>query len=291
MAEAKTIFKTETGRTEFLKAYDKAMGLWGVPYETFKIGTEYGECHVTASGPASGPPVVLFHGMTGNSTMWYETVSALQAFRTYCIDAPGDFGKSTVTRLIKSPQDAVRWMDQVMEGLGLESADFIGHSMGGWLCSNYILARPQKVNRLVLVAPVATFLRIPFLKLMRYVYPALLLPTPARIRRAWSIFAAERFTFPPVVMELVITSYTHCKPLLPVIPRVFPRKAWSGVRHPVLFLVGDEEQIYAASRAVRKVAEAIPQARTRIVPQAGHCLTIERPEDVNREIISFLTGS
>ncbi|HZG86540.1 alpha/beta hydrolase [Paenibacillus sp.] len=283
-----TIFKTEAGRERFLAAYDETMKLWNVPYETFEIETEYGDCHIIASGPHDAPPVVLFHGMTGNSSLWYETVAALQSFRTYCIDAPGDLGKSRVKRLIKTPQDAVAWIDQVLDRLGLASAHFIGHSMGGWLSATYVLARPERVRRLALVAPVATFLPVPFWKLLRYIYPALLRPSPERIRKAWSIFAASGYVYPAAVMDMIICAYTHCRPLLPVIPRVYPASAWNAVRHPVLFLVGDEESIYDAKRAAARISAALPQAIVSIVPGAGHVLTVERPETVGRELTAFL---
>ena len=131
-----SIYKDEKSFPLFMEAYEKAMTYWNFPYETLEISTDYGNCHVIASGPKDGKPVLLFHGMTGNSSMWYATIRGLQSYRTYCVDAPGDFGKSTVKQQIKTSEDAIHWMDQILSALQLESASFIGHSMGGWFCSN-----------------------------------------------------------------------------------------------------------------------------------------------------------
>lgn len=284
MSEAYSIFKSEAGRSAFLDTYDRAMGLWQFPYETFKINTDYGICHITACGPRDGKPLLLFHGMTGNSSMWYPVVSSLQAFRTYCIDAPGDFGKSIVKRRIKTSADAQKWIEQVYTTLSLETASLIGHSMGGWLSANFALGRPEMVDRLILIAPVATFLPMPLFKLMHTIYPAMLLPSPKRIARAWSIFCSKGYSLPAEIMDMVITAYTHCRLQLQVMPRVFPKESWKALHAPVLFLVGEDEQIYAADRVCRRVAKMLPHAKITVVPKAGHCLTIEQSELVNNEI-------
>ncbi len=290
MTKTDTIFKNDSGRELFISAYNEAMKLWTFPHETFEIATEYGTCHVIASGPADGQPILLFHGMTGNSTMWYETVGSLQSYRTYCIDTPGDFGKSTINRRIKTLEDGVKWIDQILDALSLPSAILIGHSMGGWFCANYALQKSDRIQRLVLIAPVATFKPIPFFKLMRYIYPAMLLPNENRIKRAWKIFCSPGYEFPDAIMNMVVAGYTYCRSKLPVIPRVYPNEVWSSLsKLPVLFLVGADEQIYNTQNVVDKVNKVLPHATTKIIPKSGHCLTVEQPQDVNREINTFLS--
>lgn len=290
-AQTNPVFKKEAGRKAFMDAYDRLMLEWPVPHETRVITTDYGDCHVIASGPAEGKPILLFHGMTGNSAMWYPTIEALQTFRTYSVDAPGDFGKSTVTRLMKTPEDAVRWIDQLLDALGLEKAMFLGHSMGGWFSANYAVARPERIERLMLLAPVATFLPIPLAKLMKYIYPSLLIPSRKLVKRGWDWFCSAGYTLPQPVMEVVYAGYKHGKMKLGVIPGVFPKERWEKLAVPVLFIVGDEEKIYDAAQATRTVKEAIPQAEAHIVERAGHCLTVERKDRVNVLIETFLSRS
>lgn len=283
-----TIFKSEAGVRPFEEAYDRSLGLWSVAGRQIKVNTAYGETHVIVSGPENGKPILLFHGMTGNSTMWYETVPALQKYRTYCIDVPGDFGRSTILKPLKTKEDCIDWIEQLLTSLGLERVALIGHSMGGWLSANFALHRPERVNMLVLLAPVSTILPIPFLKLMRHVYPSILSPNPKRIRKTWDWFLGKGNSLHPVVLEQIITAYTFCRPKLAVIPHIFPKEMWEGFRSPILFLVGDEEVIYHAKHAENRVRTWIPSAEFETVPRAGHCLITEQAEYVNKSIVRFL---
>lgn len=282
------VFKSKTGSRAFAEAYERLMEYWPTEYGTLEIETEFGPCHLIVSGPEQGEPILMFHGMTGNSALWYPTVEALSGFRVYCADAPGDFGKSKVVKRIRTPEDAFRWIDQLLDALGLAKASFIGHSMGGWFCSNYAVARPERMKRLALLAPVATFMPIPFGKLLAKVYPAMLFPKASLIRRAWNWFCAEGYSLPPQVMNMIIAAYSHGRSQLPVVPRVIEKEAWARLAAPVLFLVGDEEKIYDAERVKQRVGEALPDSTICTVHGAGHCLILEQKETVNEALRKFM---
>jgi pimeloyl-ACP methyl ester carboxylesterase len=57
---------------------------------------------------------------------------------------------------------------------------------------------------------------------------------------------------------------------------------------PVLFLVGENEKIYSAEEAVARLNEVAPSIETKIIPCAGHDLTVVQAEMVNRVILDFL---
>lgn len=289
MSQTLSIFKTPAGETAFQKAYAANLRTWSTPHETFYVPTEFGATHVIASGPPEGEPIVLLHGMTGNSTLWEPTLPALSGYRTYCIDTVGDLGRSRVAKAIRTRADAAAWLDQVITGLPLTGAPtLVGHSMGGWLSLNYAVTHPERINRLVLLAPVASFARIPLLTMLP-IYLAMLLPTPARVQRAWDRFLAPGNHLPPLVMEMITAAYIHCRPQLAVIPGAFPAAELARITVPVLFLVGDAETIYPAEQIVGKVRAVLPQAVTQIIPGAGHCLTAEQPRLVNEAIQTELT--
>lgn len=282
------VFKSEAGSRLFMEAYERVMKNWPVPYESLEFQTEFGACQVIASGPKQGEPVLMFHGMTCNSALWYPTIEALSGFRIYCVDTPGDFGKSKAVKKIQTPEDAARWMNQLLDVMGLEKAIFIGHSMGGWFCSNFAVAHPERIKQLLLLAPVASFLPAPFVKLLFKVYLALLFPNPTRISRAWDWFCAKGYSLPPHVMDMIIAAYSHGKSQLPVVPRVIEKEAWEKLDSPVLFMVGDEEKLYDAEQVKQQVKHVLPESTVYIVQDAGHCLMLEQREYVNRAIRQFL---
>ncbi|RST72798.1 alpha/beta hydrolase [Siminovitchia acidinfaciens] len=283
-----SIFKSKTGEEEFLKSYDEVMKLWEVAYEEVKIPTQFGETHVIISGPKDGIPIVMLHGMTGNSSFWYQNITALQTYRVYCIDTLGDFGKSLVQAPLKTEEDCVLWLDEVFNGLGIHNIHLIGHSMGGWLSLNYARKRQENLRKLVLIAPVASILPIPFIKLAWYIYPSMLFPSEKRIKKGWKWFCAKGNDIHPIIMQQIITAYKQCRPLLAVIPKSFPKEELSGLKIPILFIVGDEEKIYRANKARKTIKEKIPHVETTIIPNCGHLLITEQATKVNKAIVDFL---
>jgi len=289
MKDKCSIFRSTEGERLFYKSYDECLTLWDVPYESRYIHTSYGRTHVIVSGPEDGEPVLLLHGMTFNSTMWATTVPALTkgGYRTYCVDVPGDFGKSEVTVPMKKRQDCAEWLQEVMNALQLEKANLIGHSMGGWMSLYFALACPDRVNKLVLLAPIMSFVRLP-IKFMLKVYPVMLRPSRAKIAKLWTWFLAKGSQLHPVVMEHIVQGWLHCRPQHRVVPNVFDKRQLLTLQPKTLFLVGDEEVVYDANVAINRVASSLPDAAAEIVPKSSHCFVAEQPDIVNDRIVKFL---
>ena len=56
----------------------------------------------------------------------------------------------------------------------------------------------------------------------------------------------------------------------------------------VLFAVGLSEKLYSATESVERLNEVAPNIQTRIIPGAGHDLTIVQADLVNQMIVEFL---
>lgn len=61
-----------------------------------------------------------------------------------------------------------------------------------------------------------------------------------------------------------------------------------SIQAPTLVLVGEEDEAFR--RAAEVMAARLPKATQVVVPGAGHVVTIEEPEAVNRALIEFLRG-
>lgn len=283
-----TIFKSMEGERLFHEAYNRLISAWPVSYAATDVTTSFGVTHILVSGKEDAPPLLLLHGMTFNSTMWRDNIRELsEHFRTFSIDVPGDFGKSLVARPLQSETDCAQWLCELMDSLGLSKAHVLGHSMGGWLALNFSLHAPERVGRLILIAPAGAFFRIP-LKFILKVYPALAWPTTSRIRRAWIWFLARGSKVDEPVMRQIEAAWTHCRILLKVIPKQFEASRLRRLQPHTLFLVGEEEVIYSSLRAVQRVQKLLPSVETEVIPHASHCLNAEQPELVNDRILRFL---
>ncbi|MEJ5989828.1 alpha/beta fold hydrolase [Ramlibacter sp. PS3R-8] len=73
-----------------------------------------------------------------------------------------------------------------------------------------------------------------------------------------------------------------------VIARPDARVHLPQVRHPVLVMCGDTDQLTPPERS-QEIAALIPQARLVMVPRCGHMLTMERPDVVNAVLVEWLS--
>ena len=71
-------------------------------------------------------------------------------------------------------------------------------------------------------------------------------------------------------------------------PTVLTDEEWRGLKVPALFLVGENERLYPAEEAVRRLARVAPQIQTAILPGCGHDLTVLQAGLVNRWILDFV---
>lgn len=99
------------------------------------------------------PPLVLVHGLSSYMGFWeYQVEHFARTRRVLALDLPG-YGASGRPDVPYTPpwyaDLVVGWLD----GLGVDKADVMGHSMGGQIALTMALEHPEKVNRLVLAAP------------------------------------------------------------------------------------------------------------------------------------------
>jgi pimeloyl-ACP methyl ester carboxylesterase len=110
--------------------------------------------HWAEVGAASDkPPVVLLHGLNNSSLSWSRVAPLLAMDRRVLMpDLPGH-GQSERPdagyELDWYARIVARWLNAV----GIEQADFVGHSFGGGIAQMLLLECPKRVRRLVLVAP------------------------------------------------------------------------------------------------------------------------------------------
>ena len=103
-----------------------------------------------------GPPLVLLHGTTASAGFFVPLLNELDGVRSLAPDRPGH----GLSDPIDLPRDrfreaVVEWLDQLLDTLDVDAPALLGHSGGGIWALWYALARPDRVQRLVLIAPPA----------------------------------------------------------------------------------------------------------------------------------------
>ncbi len=104
-------------------------------------------------GPAGGRPVLLLHALASSSASW-DTVAAELATRgrrTIAVDLRGHGRSSAATGY--AMEDFWPELVALLDHLGCERADVIGHSLGGQVALRLAARRPERVGRLILEEP------------------------------------------------------------------------------------------------------------------------------------------
>lgn len=129
-----------------------------VPLETRVIPTTCGDISVTVAG--SGVPLVLLHGGgPGASALanYHDNLAALSGHRLILADQPG-FGASyrPDTRALRErsiTEITVDALIQVIDALEIDRFHLLGNSLGGAAAIGMAIAQPDRIRRLVLMAP------------------------------------------------------------------------------------------------------------------------------------------
>lgn len=161
MTEHQSIYKNAQAEAAFMAAYDRALEKLPVPYETKYVPTSYGDTHMIVSGPVDGEPIIVLHGGDSDATTMSPVIAGLaQSYRVYALDTIGFSGKSKAVKSIEDRATLAEWLTNVLDALNIEKASMVGWSMGGFLTVNYALEKPERLKKIVLLAPAATF--VPF---------------------------------------------------------------------------------------------------------------------------------
>jgi pimeloyl-ACP methyl ester carboxylesterase len=219
-----------------------------------------------------GPPLVLVHGYGAASSWWRHNMGPLAAQRRVYAPDLGGFGRSWPKHRF-SLERTVACLESWMQELGLPCADLCGHSMGGHVCLRLAAAHPERVRKLVLVDASGLPLHTRLLPL------------------AWRSLRSHghmRFRFAPIALAtalqagpLVLWSALHDL-LADDVQTVL-----SGIAAPTL-LVWGERDLLVPLELGRALHQAIQGSRLVVVPDAGHNVMFERPEQFNRLVLDFL---
>jgi len=290
-------FKSVEAKKQYLDYYDKRALEWPVASEAKVVQTSYGKTFIRISGPKDAPSLVLLPSTSASSLIWMPNIKALSVhYRVYAVDNIYDFGRSINMRNIKDSDDMVNWLDELFTILDLgDSINLMGLSFGGWLTSQYTLAHANRLNKVIWLAPVATIIDIPG----EWAWRGILSAIPHRYFMKkflvdWLFEDLSQKNDESSIKQLdkivddALLGLKCFKFRMPVTPSVLTDNELQGIKVPTLFLVGENEKIYPAKKAVERLNTVAPQIQTEIIAGAGHDLTIVQAELVNKKVLDFL---
>jgi pimeloyl-ACP methyl ester carboxylesterase len=225
--------------------------------------------------------VVMLHSALGDSRLWKRQVAALSAeHEVVTPDLPG-WGESPL------PTEPFSFVDAVGKHL---PAALVGNSFGGAVALRTALAKQELVSRLVVIAPgLPTW---DWSEEMRNYW--------ADEEAAWEagdhdlatqvnldfwVLPEHHEEVRPQQRHAIELQSAHEEPEV-LWPELAPLES---LTIPTLVIVGENDK--ADFRAIaHHLAEHIPDSELAVVPDAGHLVGIDQPDELNRLLRSFLSA-
>jgi 3-oxoadipate enol-lactonase len=234
--------------------------------------------------------VLLLHAGIADRRMWAPQVPALEdaGHRVLAPDLPG-FGANPLEPGIV---DYVAFAAELLAG----PATVAGCSFGGRVAIELALARPELVERLVLIGAGlghwdwSKAAQAGFAEEEEAIERGELAEAAASQARMWLAPDAD-----PAVRELTeamtIRSYEQQLAVGDEVKAVWPERPAEErlveIGVPTLVVVGSED-VDDIKQMAEKLAAEIPGARLETIDGVGHLPSLERPDELNRLLLGFL---
>jgi pimeloyl-ACP methyl ester carboxylesterase len=256
--------------------------------------------HIRDTGAREGAPVLLLHGFGSSLHTWEDWARLMEPTRRVIrLDLPG-FGLTGADPTGDyADLRAVALIAGLLDALGVAQADVVGSSMGGRIAWRFAAERPERVRRLVLMAPDGfasagfTYDRAAGVPLMMRALPYTL-PMPLLRAGVAPAYADQRALTPEALeryrdmmlapgVRRAILDRMRAHVLVP--PEPFLRR----IEAPVLLLWGEADRMVPAPHAADYERE-LRDSRTVVLPGLGHVPMEEDPARSLAPVVQFLDG-
>ena len=246
----------------------------------------------------AGFPVVLIHGYTGNLRNWVLQIPLLtQKYRSVSFDLRGHGLSGKPTR----PDDyslelMAADVHGLLQALDISECYLAGHSMGGMVAQEFVLRHPEVVRALVLVDTAADMPQgiswqegARLVKLARTQGMEAVFEENLKSPLPGQQWVAENPQFIDLWrQQFLMTSaeaYIYCGQTLhnrrPLLDEL------SQIRVPTLVVCGALDEPFLGPS--RRIHARIAGSQLVIIEGSGHTPALEKPQEFNQALLSFLT--
>lgn len=252
--------------------------------------------------------LLLIHGLGTNAKSWDKNIAELsKEFRVIALDLPG-YGKSDKGFYKYSMSWYATVLSEFLDVLKIPKASFVGHSMGGQISIHAALNYPNKVDKLVLIAPAG------FEKFtegegdwMKAAFTIDLVKETTTRNIAINLDAnfyetpadADFFVTDRIQVKGASDFEDYCYAVTRNVTGMIDEpvlKDLQNIKHKTLILFGENDglipNVYLHGGYTTDIANfgqsQISGSELVIIPECGHMLQFEKSEIANKEISKFI---
>lgn len=283
------VFKRSSEKKAYLDSYNKSLKVWDVAYQEENVQTSFGTAHVIVAGPKEGSALVLLHGMDASSTMWYPNIKALSKnHRVYAIDFLNEVGKSQSNEKSLSKEEIVTWYNEIFNHYKLKNFDVVGASKGGWIGTLLASQKGSKIDKLVLLSPAQTFQNIDKAGKASSALFLKTFPSKKKLKKTLDAFSFYPDKINPAYRNQFYLANKHAKPNYSFLQmQPYSDDELKKITIPVLVIIGDND-IVNSDETLARAKKHLSNSKTEKLKNAGHFLSIDQSQTVNKLILDFL---
>ncbi len=242
-----------------------------------------------------GSPLLLIAGLASDSQSWMSIVKPLAENHRVIVYDNRTTGRTTTTEdkltLEMMVNDAVNLLDH----LGIEKADVVGHSMGGSIALMLASSHPERVSRLIIAASPLKISERNRLMMNDFVTMPNYGSAEWFRKLFYWLLTPEFFDNPYVVASALETAsgYRYLQSLEGFRKQVQSMDYFDAtelcthIKAPTLVIAGEKDIIFTIDEC-RRLSKAIEGAKLEIIQGAAHSIHSEKPLEFIQSIESFL---
>lgn len=253
--------------------------------------------------------LVFIHGLSSNADAWSRNIETLkQKYTCIAIDLPG-FGKSSKKAPAYTPTYYAEIIAKFIDKLQLKNVILVGHSMGGQTAVKLALKYPEKLQKLILIAPAGIEeFNANQAQMMKSALTAEVVAktTDEQIDKNYQL---NFFKVPEAARKMILdrkkikqaTDFQeHCSAIAKSIAGMLDdpiHAQCSLISKPTLIIFGENDNLipnkfFNPTLTTLLVGEAardkIKRSRLYFIPESGHFVQFEKPTEVNHLITDWL---
>lgn len=237
-------------------------------------------------------PLLMIHGICADSNMWFYQVPIFaKKFPVIVVDLPGH-GKSPIPKEKISIENISNFIHNALKEIGIEKVNVLGISLGGVIATEFTRAFKDEVNKLVIAGTPRSMPKelAPFFDNLMIEYKDLSMDDISNKGAE----AGKQFidSVPTEIVEwgkkyFAKMEHQAFMNIVEAPLKYDINKTFTLIENKTLIICGEFDPYLPVSLA-EQIASEIKNSELFIMKNTGHITAIERPDEFNTKVLSFL---